>query len=54
MLTSRDHALVRCAWSLGWATSAVITDVVAPQTAVRFVARRLRKLTTAGTCAGAG
>lgn len=47
-LTSRDHALVRCAWSLGWATSAVITDVVAPQTAVRFVARRLRRLTTAG------
>lgn len=48
VLMPRDHDLVRCAWSLGWATSSVLTDVVAPQTAVRFVTRRLRKLTTAG------
>lgn len=44
----RDHELVRCAWSLGWATSAVMTDIVAPHTSPKILTRRLAKLTAAG------
>jgi hypothetical protein len=47
-LTSRDHDLVRAAWSLGWVTSQVLADVVSPGTLPKTLAVRLSQLTAAG------
>ncbi len=47
-LTRRDHAILRGVWSLGWATSRVLTALVAPTTAVKTLAGRLAELTNAG------
>jgi hypothetical protein len=47
-LSRRDHELVRCAWSLGWATSDALRDAVSPETLVKTLSRRLGGLVAAG------
>jgi hypothetical protein len=47
-LSRRDHELVRCAWSLGWATSDALRDAVSPETLVKTLSRRLGELVAAG------
>lgn len=47
-LTRRDHALIRAAWSLGWATSQVLRDAVSPTTSVKTLAGRLSELVAVG------
>lgn len=47
-LTPRDHELVRCVWALGWVTSDVLREVVAPATQVKTLTRRLGQLVDAG------
>jgi hypothetical protein len=48
VLRSRDHELVRAAWSLGWATCRVLTDVISPATSPKTLAGRLTQLAAAG------
>jgi hypothetical protein len=47
-LTRRDHDLIRATWSLGWATSQVLADVVSPGTLPKTLAMRLSRLTAVG------
>ncbi|HEX8001324.1 MAG TPA: replication-relaxation family protein [Mycobacteriales bacterium] len=47
-LTSRDHDLVRAAWSLGWVTSPVLAQAVSPGTLPKTLAVRLSRLAAAG------
>lgn len=47
-LRRRDHELVRAAWSLGWVTCRILTDVVSPATSPKTLAGRLSQLTAAG------
>jgi hypothetical protein len=47
-LTARDRTLVHAAWSLGWATSTVLRDLVAPATSVKTLTGRLTQLAHAG------
>lgn len=47
-LRTRDHHLVRAAWSLGWVTSHVLRDVVSPNTSTKTLAGRLSQLSAAG------
>jgi hypothetical protein len=47
-LRQRDHELVRGAWSLGWVTCRVLTDVVSPGTSAKTLAGRLSQLAAAG------
>lgn len=47
-LRRRDHELVRAAWSLGWVTCRVLTDVVSPTTSAKTLSGRLSQLTVAG------
>jgi len=47
-LRARDHELVRAAWSLGWVTCRVLTDVVSPMTSAKTLAGRLSQLAAAG------
>ena len=47
-LRPRDHELVRAAWSLGWVTCRVLTDVVSPGTSAKTLAGRLSQLAAAG------
>lgn len=47
-LRRRDHDLIRAAWSLGWVTCRVLTDVVSPATSAKTLAGRLSQLTAAG------
>lgn len=47
-LSRRDHELIRCAWSLGWTTSDVITAAVSPGTLVKTLTERLSRLVSAG------
>jgi len=47
-LRQRDHDLVRAAWSLGWVTSRVLTDVVSPATSAKTLAGRLSQLVASG------
>lgn len=46
-LRERDHDLVRAAWSLGWVTCRVLTDVVSPATSPKTLAGRLSQLAAA-------
>lgn len=46
-LRERDHKLVRAAWSLGWVTCRVLTDVVSPATSPKTLAGRLSQLAAA-------
>ncbi|MDQ1746734.1 MAG: hypothetical protein QOD07_997 [Frankiaceae bacterium] len=46
-LRPRDHELVRAAWSLGWVTCRVLTDVISPMTSPRTLAGRLAQLADA-------
>jgi hypothetical protein len=48
ILRRRDLDLVRAAWSLGWITCRVLTDVVSPATSTKTLAGRLSQLATAG------
>jgi hypothetical protein len=48
VLNTRDHALIRAAWSLGWVTARALTDLVSPATAPKTLAGRLTELTDAG------
>ncbi|MDQ1700212.1 MAG: Replication-relaxation [Frankiaceae bacterium] len=47
-LRPRDHELVRAAWSLGWVTCRVLTDVISPATSAKTLAGRLSQLAAAG------
>lgn len=47
-LNARDLKLLHATWSLGWATSHVLTAVVAPTTSVKTLAGRLTELCHAG------
>jgi len=47
-LRRRDYELVRAAWSLGWVTCRVLTDVVSPGTSAKTLSGRLSQLTAAG------
>jgi hypothetical protein len=47
-LRARDHELVRAAWSLGWVSCRVLTDVVSPMTSAKTLAGRLSQLAAAG------
>lgn len=47
-LRARDHELLRAAWSLGWVTCRVLSDVVSPQTSAKTLAGRLSQLAAAG------
>jgi len=48
ILRPRDHELVRAAWSLGWVTCRVLTDVVSPMTSAKTLAGRLSQLASVG------
>lgn len=47
-LRRRDHELVHAAWSLGWVTCRVLTDVISPATSAKTLAGRLSQLAAAG------
>jgi len=47
-LRRRDYELVRAAWSLGWVTCRVLTDVISPATSPKTLAGRLSQLAAAG------
>jgi hypothetical protein len=47
VLNTRDHALVRAAWSLGWVTARALTDLVSPATSPKTLAGRLTELADA-------
>jgi hypothetical protein len=47
-LRRRDHELVRAAWSLGWVTCRVLTDVISPATSAKTLAGRLSQLMAVG------
>jgi hypothetical protein len=47
-LRRRDHDIIRAAWSLGWATSQALTDVVSPATSAKTLAGRLSQLADVG------
>jgi len=47
-LRRRDHELVRAAWSLGWVTCRVLTDVISPATSAKTLSGRLSQLAAAG------
>ncbi|MDQ1700290.1 MAG: hypothetical protein QOG34_2153 [Frankiaceae bacterium] len=47
-LRPRDHELVRAAWSLGWVTCRVLTDVISPTTSAKTLSGRLSQLAAAG------
>ena len=47
-LRRRDHELVRAAWSLGWVTCRVLTDLISPATSAKTLSGRLNQLAATG------